>query len=294
MNTEFQAEASSEITIRDVLVFLRGHFWRAAIGGCAGLLVAVILVLVLPARYTAEITVLPESPSALGGESGGLAGRLSGGLGGLASLAGISLNGMNSFKAEAVATLGSRVLTNEFIQKENLLPVLFSSDWDSTTKTWKHPKRPPDLWRADRLFEKHIRVIKTDQKTGLVVMMITWRDPRISAQWANGLVALTNDYMRQRTIAEAERNISYLNDEIAKTSVVAVKDEIYSLMEEEIRNEMVANGAREFALKVIDPALPPDKPSFPKPIVWIPLGLLGGLFLGYLWCVTRELSKEPL
>jgi len=51
----------------------------------------------------------------------------------------------------------------------------------------------------------------TDPKTGLVTLSITWNDPNIAAKWANGLVRMANDYLRDQAIEESERNIAYLD-----------------------------------------------------------------------------------
>jgi hypothetical protein len=69
-------------------------------------------------------------------------------------------------------------------------------------------------------------------------------------------------------------------------------------MEEEIKKEMIARGRDEFALRVIDPAVPPEKESFPRPVLWTAGAFLGGIFLGLLVSVLREtladeLSGEP-
>jgi hypothetical protein len=47
--------------------------------------------------------------------------------------------------------------------------------------------------------------------------------------WANELVRMTNDYLRDQAIQESERNIAYLNDQASKTDAVGAKQAIYAL-----------------------------------------------------------------
>jgi hypothetical protein len=193
-------------------------------------------------------------------------------------------------ETEALATLQSQILTDTYVQQHNLLPILFASRWDAARGKWKtqDPKKIPTLWMANQLFKGKIRNVEDNPRTGVISLSVEWRSPQLAAQWANGLVTLTNDYLRQKSIDEAERSIAYLNQEIAKTSIVEVRNAIYGLMEDEIKKEMIARGRPEFALRIIDPAVAPERKSFPKPFLWVLAGALGGLFLGFIGCVVRE------
>jgi hypothetical protein len=108
-------------------------------------------------------------------------------------------------------------------------------------------------------------------------MTIRWKSPQQVANWANGLVKLANDYLRSRAIEDSERNIAYLKDQAAKTSIIGVQNAINSLLESEMKKAMLAQGSREYALKVIDPAVVPEKRSSPVPVLWILTGFLLGL-----------------
>ena len=150
----------------------------------------------------------------------------------------------------------------------------------------------PTLWLANRFFNNTIRSVVDDKKTGMVEMTIKWKNPDQAAQWANGLVALTNAYLRDKVISEAGRNITYLNGMVGKTNVVQEQEVIYALMQQQIDKEMVAKDRAEYALKVIDPAFPPEKPSSAGPVL---LGLLGctlGLFIGVAVVFLRRVLSE--
>jgi uncharacterized protein involved in exopolysaccharide biosynthesis len=231
-------------------------------------------------RYTAVAVVAPAERSSQSG-LGGLAARF----GGLASLAGISLPADES-ASEAIATLESDGLTIDFIQSNSLLPIIFSSDWDSVNSRWA-TQTPPTLWGANQLFKSKVRSVVQDAKSGLIYVSATWNDPKVAEKWANEFVQSTNSYLRGRAIEQSARNIEYLKKELESTSALELRAAIYSLMESEIQKGMLARGNDEFALRVLDNAIAPEKPSFPRPSVWIPVGFVGGLFLSMLLVVVR-------
>jgi uncharacterized protein involved in exopolysaccharide biosynthesis len=149
------------------------------------------------------------------------------------------------------------------------------------------------LWKGNEYFKKKVRSIVTDSKTGLVTLTIAWKDPRIAANWANGLVALTNDYLRKKAIEESERNIAYLNAQANKTDVVAVKQAIYTILQTEINKEMLARGSDEYAFKILDPAVAPEKPSTPTLAFMVVLAVFGSLALSVLIAFIRVAWLKP-
>jgi len=199
---------------------------------------------------------------------------------GLASLAGFAL-GNDPHKAESVAVLKSEALTEGYIRDNNLLPVLYPKLWDAAGKRWKvrDPEQTPTVWKATQRFKHSIANVTTDTHTGLVTMTITWKDSHQAAKWANDLVQKTNDYLRGKAIVESDRNIAYLNTEAAKTDVVGVKTAVYSILQNEISKEMLARGSDEYALRVVDPAVAPEAPYSPQPVMWVLIGLFSGLLV---------------
>jgi uncharacterized protein involved in exopolysaccharide biosynthesis len=269
---------ADEITLGEVLGVLRAGRWIIAAVTVGTAALALTGALLLPKQYRASTLVAPVVER---GTSSGLASLASSvpGVSNIASMFGLSSHGGDAAKDEA--TLESQILTRKFIKQNNLLPILYAKLWDPRTGHWRttDPKRLPTLWKANQLFKHKIRTVALDNKTGLIRLAITWRNPRLAAAWANGLVAMANDYLRARAIREANREIAYLASEARKTSIVTVRQGIYELMQQEIGNEMVAQGKHEYALQVIDPAFAPQAPASPRPILWALSGLIGGLLL---------------
>jgi uncharacterized protein involved in exopolysaccharide biosynthesis len=244
-----------------------------------------------PRKYEATVLIAAASNAGAGQIGGGL-GAMASQLSGLASLAGLAVGG-DAKKEESLAVLQSEALTEAYIRDNNLLPVLYAGAWDPVQKDWREtdPKKKPSLWKASRYFKQAIRKITVDSQTGLIQVRITWTDPELAAKWANELVALTNQYLRDRAIRESETNIAYLTKEAERTELVGARQAIYALLQNEINKAMMARGDAEYAFKVLDPATTPEVRSSPQTLIWIGAGMFVGLFLAIFIVFFRATRK---
>jgi uncharacterized protein involved in exopolysaccharide biosynthesis len=113
-------------------------------------------------------------------------------------------------------------------------------------------------------------------------LTITWRDPVVAAQWANELAARVNREMRQRAIREASTSLAYLQKELQKTDVMELREPIYKLMENRINTIMLANVRDQYAFRIIDPATPPDRDRYSRPMRKL-FALAGAAFGVFVW-----------
>jgi uncharacterized protein involved in exopolysaccharide biosynthesis len=278
------SQQKDEIRIKDLVELLLHYRYRVMLFviGCT-VLVGVVSLLI-PKEYDAAVIISPVTNTSDKSFGGG--GAL-GSLGGLAALAGMSI-GSDSKKAESVATLQSQALTGRYIRENNLLPILYPDLWDARQGKWTvtNPEKIPTLWKAIQNF-KHIRTISADTKTGLVTLTIRWEDAQLATKWANGLVKLTNDYVREAALVESDRNIAYLTQQAAATDVVGIKQAIYNLLQSEINKSMIARGTDEYAFKVIDPAIVSEKAAFPQKTIWVLTAFFGSLILAIFYAFCR-------
>lgn len=268
-------------------IFWRGR-WIIILSAMSACIMAGFVAASLPKKYQATIVVSAVSANSANGRMGGL-GSLASQFGGLASIAGITL-GNDTEKSESIAVLQSGLLTERYISENNLLPVIFHKAWDSEKKQWKTDdlKKMPTLWKANQYFKKKIRAVAEDKKTGLLSVTIVWTDPQVAARWANDLVKVTNDYLRNKAIEQSERHIAYLTEQAAKTEMVQVRSAIYAVMESELKNAMLARGDEEFALKIIDPAVPSERPFSPNMLLWVVAGIVFGALASSLFLIARR------
>jgi uncharacterized protein involved in exopolysaccharide biosynthesis len=270
-----------ELRLAELLQVLKR--WRRGIlvFALASTVGGVLYAWLVPPTYKALIVISPVGLSRSGaGQMGALGSMLSQFGGDLASLGGFA-SPEDTRKAESIAVLQSEALTEAYIKQNDLLPVLYARLWNARDKRWNvtDPREIPTLWKANRYFKSKVRTFETDPKTKLLTMTIAWRDPHLAAKWANDLVNLANDWLRNKALDESERNIAYLTAQAAKTDEVEVKQAIYYLMETEIDSEMVARGSNEYAFKILDPAVAPERPSSLPRWAVVLLAFVGSLVL---------------
>jgi uncharacterized protein involved in exopolysaccharide biosynthesis len=227
--------------------------------------------------YTATTVFISASA-----DRSGLSESLRGSLGGLASLAGISLDSSSAETQEGLAVLKSREFTEAFIRELQLMPELFPKAWDAGTKSWKPGKRPPTPARAYKYFNMQVRKIVEDPKTGLIELRINWKDREQAAAWANELLRRLNAEMRKRAIAKADASLGYLEKELESTTQVGTREAINRLIEVQVKQRMLANVTPEYAFRVVDKALPADDndPVKPRKLLLLLAGPIVGFAIG--------------
>lgn len=210
--------------------------------------------------------------------------------GGLASLAGIRLPSSGTTRTEALATLKAKGFAAEFISKRRLLPLLFAHQWDAQKNTWSVPLQDvPTLDDAVELFERRVLNVKEDPKTGLIEVVIDWRDRNLAASWANDLVVEANARVRNRAIDEAQRSLRFLNAELERSQLVETRQAISRLIESQVNSVTLANSREQYALIVIDPAQPSgfDRYVRPNRLAFAAFGALALVLLVSGWRLAR-------
>ncbi len=164
-------------------------------------LVALIVSLLLPKKYTATVTLLPPQQSSSMGAA--MASQLSS-LGGMASLAGGSL-GLKNPNEMFVAMLKSRTVEDSMVQRFGLMQEY-------------HDQYPSD---ARKDFEKHATVDGSG-KDGMIHVSVEARNPQHAADLANGYVEQFRRLSEHLAITEAsqrrlffERQLEEAKDNLA-------------------------------------------------------------------------------
>lgn len=237
---------------------------------------AVVLALLATEVYRAETVVTPALESNLGGVSSSLSGRL----GGLASLAGIDLGKGGPGAQQSQAVLESRRLVEEFIRRNELAGQLLP------------PGKEQTVWNAVQKFRDSVLTINHDDVEGTTNVAIEWKDPKVAATWANGLVALCNELMRAKALADSQRNIEYLRKQADATSVVEMQRVMYELIQSETKTLMLANARADYAFTVVDPAVAPEKRFKPKRKLMVVTGLAIGFILASLFVFGRDTLRR--
>jgi uncharacterized protein involved in exopolysaccharide biosynthesis len=210
-------------------------------------------------------------------------------LGGLASLAGINLDSSDGSQTP-LAVLRSQSLARDFILRKGLVVDLTErKGLYAWLRSWRVSRtEAADIRDAVRSFDDRVRRVTDDKKSGLVTLSIVWVDGETAAIWANELISSVNNRLRAQSESEAEKNIGYLEKEIAGTSVPALQQSLSKMLESEMQKLLLAKGNDEFAFKIIDPATPPKERSFPNRT----LVLAGSLILGLILSISLVIISE--
>lgn len=277
----------ADIDIAEFARVVWGGRWVILLSTLAAVMLGAVYIVLAPQRWRSEVVMVQA-------EGNSMQGALSQ-LGGLASLAGVDLGSSSSGSSQlAMAVLRSREFASSFIQENGLVPILLADKWDAARKQWKEkdPAKQPDIRDAVDYFDKKVRAVSEDKKSGIVALSITWRNSDEAAAWANSLVQRVNARLRARAQDEAERNIEFLRGQIAATNVTVLQQSLSKVLESEMQKYLLAKGNEEYAFKVIDNATPPRKRAWPPKALILLASALGGLILSSLFVVSWAAIKR--
>lgn len=265
---------------------------------------AVALALYLPNKYQSSVLLAPANSSS-GDSLKGVAGQL----GGLASLAGISVGGTGiSNTALALEIVKSRDFLMRFIEKyELLVPLMAVKRWDAKTQAFvldetayldgvwvrdvSFPRQPkPSLQEAYEEFIDIVSVSKNTE-TGMVTLGVEHYSPVLAQSVVQNLVVELNQYMKLRDMAEAQLSLKYLQEELTKTQIEEVRQALYQLIEEQTKKLMLTQVTEEYVFKIIDPAIVPERKAKPNRVLICVLGFLMGLFASGFIVLLRYFSS---
>ena len=268
---------------------------------------SVIYALSVPNQYKATALLAPAQSS-----GGGLSGAL-GQLGGLASLAGVSLGGGESSEGQiAQEIMKSWSYIEGFIAENNIAVEVYAAQgwskgsnelqidadlYDTETKTWLVENDnvgevgPPSSWKLFESFSKRLAVSE-DKKSGLVSVSIEYYSPQVAKQWVDLYVESINRFMQQRQVDKVTRNIAYLQEQIGKTSIAEMQEVFYSIIEEQTKSKMLAEASPDYAFVAVGPSMVPEEKSQPKRALICILGTLLGGMLSVLLVLIMHYTKK--
>ena len=258
---------------------------------------SVFYALSIPNQYKATSLLAPAQSG-----GGGLSSAL-GQLGGLASLAGVSIGGGESSESQiAQEVMKSWSFIESFIADNNLEVEVYAAEswnkrsgelkidddvYDIDTQAWlledddTDTLRAPTSWEVFKRFSEMLSVSE-DKKSGLVSVSLEYYSPNIAKVWLDLYVAAINEHMQKRQVAKVSQNISYLEQQIAQTSIAEMREVFYTIIEEQTKNKMVAEASPDYAFIAVSPSMVPEEKSQPKRALICVLGTLLGGMLGVL------------
>ena len=263
---------------------------------------SVLYALSIPNQYKATAVLAPAQT-----DGGGLSSAL-GRLGGLASLAGVSIGEGSSSEAQiAQEIMKSWSFVESFIAENNLeVEVYAAKGWskspgelkidddvyDIETQSWLLEDDetgelvPPTSWELFERFSDMLSVSQ-DKQSGLVSVSIEYYSPIIAKEWLDLYIAAINEHMQARQVAKVSSNISYLEAQIAKTSMAEMREVFYTIIEEQTKKKMVAEASPDYAFIPVSQVMVPEKKSRPSRAAICILGAIIGVIIGLVAAFVR-------
>jgi uncharacterized protein involved in exopolysaccharide biosynthesis len=303
MNDQYDDD---EIDLRELFMVLWAGKIKIVAITAVFAVASVIYALSVPNQYKATALLAPAQSS-----GGGLSGAL-GQLGGLASLAGVSIGGGEGSEAQiAQEIMKSWNFIEAFIADNDLAVELFAAEgwrkgsnelkinddvYDSQNKQWLLENEsgvvgPPSSWNLFKTFSERLAVSE-DKKSGLVSVSIEYYSPQIAKQWLDMYVSAVNAHMQQRQVDKVTNNINYLQAQIEKTSIAEMREVFYTIIEEQTKNKMVAEASPEYAFVAVSPSMVPEETSQPKRALICILGTLLGGMLSVLLVLAMHYTRK--
>lgn len=292
-----------------LLYFWTLRFWILLIVLCTTV-AATIYAINLPKVYKAEALLVgvDDSRSSTGGAFGGQ-------LGSLATLAGVNLRSSGSNNvALGIETLQSTKFLSNFIVKYDMkVPLIAGKAWefendeliidrsvyDAASQKWgkKYQSRgqvvPSDLRAVEVLKEKLF--VTQDNETGFIQVGLLHPSPTLAKRWVDLLVIEINEEMKKQAIFQADRSMDFLTKQMSETAVAEIKVIFHQLIEEQLKNRMLAEARPEYLFRTVDPPVVAERPHSPNVVFIIGTGFLMGGFLsiifGSIFYVTKHKRK---
>jgi uncharacterized protein involved in exopolysaccharide biosynthesis len=262
---------------------------------------SVIYALVTPNQFQATAILAPAQQ-----DSRGISSALSQ-FGGLASLAGINIGGSQDGDSRiALEVMQSRSFIEQFIKQSGIMvEIMAAKGWNSDSKRLildrdiydSHSRQwvrsassgrevTPSLWEAYKVFSEILQVSE-DKKTGLVSVSIEFYSPYLAQQWLENYILAINLHLQQRKLKRIDKNIGYLDEQIATTSVVEMREIFFTLIQEQIKSKMLVEASPDYAFTVVGEVMLPEEKSQPKRALIVVLGGLLGAMLSICLVLFR-------
>ena len=215
---------------------------------------------------------------------------------GLASLAGINISPQGKDKN----TLRALEKVNSFsFFKENILPKIFLPDlvavdsWNANENIieyddnlynqnldkWIAKSEIPSEQESFKVFKKILNVTK-DINTGFVTISVRHKSPIVSMEWTELVVKELNYFFRSKDKLEAEAAMIYLNNQIARTNFVEVKQAIAQVLQQKTQQLALIEVTDFYIFEYIDPPKVEEEKDEPSRSLISILGLILGTIFG--------------
>jgi len=238
-----------------------------------------------------------------------------GNLGGLASLAGISLpTGNASDFAKYEIMLKTQEISTLVFKEQNLVQALFSKEWDNTQQIFRAPKqnrttpiknyvkelltgRPPKEYtepspaRLTRFINGNIS-IGLDKKTQYLNLSAESSNPELLTKLLVSMIKNTDELFKKKFIKQANDAVQFYQIKISKARSQEHRQILATLIAKEERKLLLATRDGPFVAEILTGPNTSLNPTSPKASLILALSILLGGFLSCGLLLIRNLLTK--
>ena len=231
-------------------------------------------------------------------------------LSGLASIANISLpasQGGQQFQLYIDSFL-SRDLADDVARHQDIMQVLFATQWDAATQSWREPEKgivgslvgsmrdflglaPSAPWHAPdgasvySYLSDNLTVFQDPRKTYLVRITLRTYDKAFGIRFLTFLNQVADDRLREKALTRANNYIGYLTDQLQNVTIAEHREAIAQSLSDQERYRMVAKSGSPFAAELFEHPWASNLPASPVPrsviLTWLIFGAGIGMSISY-------------
>lgn len=220
-------------------------------------------------------------------------------LGGLADIAGVNLGGNKINKTiMGMEVLKSRKFYNNLVKKYEILASLMAvkgwnkeenelifdaSIYDASKDIWlKKPTTQQGFIEFNEIFNI------SQNENGVISISVEHHSPFIAKQWLDWIIEEINNTSRNDDIKQAERSISYLNEQLLSTQLSEIREGLNDLVKSQVETIMLAKVTPEYLFRIIDPPFVPEEKFKPSRALICILGFILGAIIGSLCAIIKH------
>ncbi len=257
--------------------------------------------------YTVTYTLKPVSDEGSGNALQGL--------GGLASLAGVSLptSGSGDF-ASYKKMLTSQEAATRLVSNQEIMQFVFASEWDEGSQSFKQPVpgqigsairtvkkaltgdeprgyRAPDAARLAQ-FAKDNLSLSEDKDTGFLTLSMELVTPEDGAMFMAELTEEVDTMFKERFMAEGQGALQFYQEKLTRARSIEHREQLAKLIAQEEQKQMLASREGPFvAEKIMGPAISLG-PTSPKSSLVLALSIVLGMFFGAALVLVRSALRS--
>jgi len=184
------------------------------------------------------------------------------------------------------SVMESRDFTIRLVEKNNLLPVIYSEIWDQSQNKWtcNHNTKSQSAFRAFiyRVFGKpnivcpptalqgaeyllnKMLFVKNPRQTMFIRIELVHPSQKFAYKILNIFLQELDRYLREKEFMRADANIRYLNEIIQAAKSEEIRKGLLRVRNSQLLIKKYSKGINDFAFQIIDPPIQIDKPFKPR------------------------------